>query len=419
MRLADRDTERAPSAARTLGWSFGVGLAGGTLSFAYLAALHALEHVLGPHGHGAWTQLALLVLVGVAIGQIARVLGSPGDVELLVDNIHLLEGKNELRPLRSLVPMSLLCISVGGAAGPEAPLVQTNGTLAGWFAERLRLAPVDRRALTIAGMASALAVLFGAPLGAALFALEILHRRGLQYYEALIPAVVGALVGHGVYVAATGLGITPVWHFPEVAASRPIDLVYALGAGLVGAAGAVLFTFAVVGLRRVFHRLPFPARPVSGGLVLGLLALASPYALSFGKYQVDPLLREPAVAATLAVAALAKFAGTSVTVASGWRGGFIIPLFFMGAALGRLAHVWFPGSNEAVLAACFMAALNTGVTKTPIGSTLVVCGMAGLPLVAPTSLAAMVALLLTSQVALIETQRERDALAPDPASVRD
>ena len=44
------------------------------------------------------------------------------------------------------------------------------------------------RILTITGMAAGFTVLFGAPLGSAVFALEILHRRGLEYYEALMPA---------------------------------------------------------------------------------------------------------------------------------------------------------------------------------------------------------------------------------------
>ena len=82
----------------------------------------------------------------------------------------------------------------------------------------------------------------------------------------------------------------------------------------------------------------------------------------------------------------------------GWRGGFIIPLFFIGVAAGRLTHLAFPGTNEVVLMAAFMAATNTGVTKTPLGSTLVVTQMAGLQLLPTTLIAAVVALLLTSEV---------------------
>jgi H+/Cl- antiporter ClcA len=105
----------------------------------------------------------------------------------------------------------------------------------------------------------------------------------------------------------------------------------------------------------------------------------------------------------------AKLGGTTVTLSSGWRGGFIIPLFFMGVCLGRLGHAMVPHTNEVVLIAALMAAINCGVTKTPLGSTLVVSEMAGLRLLPPVLVASVVALVLTSEVGLIRSQREREA----------
>ena len=70
--------------------------------------------------------------------------------------------------------------------------------------------------VAITGMAAGFTVLFGAPLGSALFALEILHRRGMEYYEALLPSLVGALVGYGVAAPHRASGLEPVWHFPPV-----------------------------------------------------------------------------------------------------------------------------------------------------------------------------------------------------------
>jgi H+/Cl- antiporter ClcA len=147
--------------------------------------------------------------------------------------------------------------------------------------------------------------------------------------------------------------------------------------------------------------------PIYRGLVLGGPGYLSPYALTFGEAQINPLLARRAIVAVFLLAAVAKLAGTTVTLASGWRGGFIIPLFFIGAALGRAGHALFPASSAAVLIAALMAAGNTGVTKTPIGSTLVVSEMGGLVVLPTTLIASLVALLLTSQVALIRTQRER------------
>ncbi len=385
-----------------------IGICGALLGFAYLTLLHLLQHVLGPEHSGPWLHLAIMAAVGLTIGLIKHYLENPGEMELLLDNIHVLGGHDDLRgSLRSLVPVSLLCVASGGAAGPEAPLVQTTGTLGTWVARRWKFSVADTRVLTITGMAAGFTVLFGAPLGAAVFALEILHRRGLEYYEALLPAVLGALCGYAVFVVATGLGLTPVWTFPPIAELHSIDIAWAAAAGVVGAGVGVIFTYLTVGFRKIFERIPMVARSTVGGILLGLLAFLSPFALKFGELQINDLLTAQSVGKFFIIAAIAKLLGTSITVSSGWRGGFIIPLFFIGAALGRLWHLMVPGTNEVMLITALMVAINVGVTKTPLGSTLVVTEMAGLPLLPMTLVAAVVSLLLTSQVGLIHSQRRR------------
>ena len=185
--------------------------------------------MLAPH-HFSSTQLfAVLGGVGVMVVLIARVLGNPGDVELLVDNIHVSGGATDVRSLRSLIPMSILTISAGGAAGPEAPLVTTCGTLASRVARWRRSNEIETRCLAIAGMAAAFAVLFGAPIGSAFFALEILHRRGMQYHEALVPAIIGALSGFACSIVLTGAGVRPVWTIPPVGSLHAVDLLWACG----------------------------------------------------------------------------------------------------------------------------------------------------------------------------------------------
>jgi H+/Cl- antiporter ClcA len=387
-----------------------VGLAGGLVGAAYVGALHLAQRWLWPTHHTQLATLAILVAVGAAVAVITRVGGDAGNVELLVDNIHVLGGVDDVGRLRPLIPASLLCVGAGGAMGPEAPLVQTTGTLGSWLGRRLGRDRVDIRVLTITGMAAGFTVLFGAPLGAALFALEILHRRGLQYYEALLPALVGSLCGYGIYVLVTGSGLEPVWRFPPVSTLTGRDLVAAVVVGLVGGLGALVFSGATLLARRGFAWLPGWSRPVLGGLGLGLLALWSPFALTFGEAQLSGLLVTRLTVGALLVAVAAKLAGTVLTLSSGWKGGFIIPLFFMGAALGQLAHHLDPGISEPILMAATMAALCAGVTKTPLGSTLVVTEMAGMVLLPVTLIAALVAMAVTSRVAVIDSQRARPDL---------
>lgn len=391
-----------------------MGLGGAVVGGLFVAVLHLFERGLWPTHWSNWAHLPILIGVGIAVTLLIKVLGSPGDVELLVNSIHVNGGPEDISDLKSLIPVSLLCIASGAGMGPEAPLVQTTGALARWVAGKWGLSRDEARILAITGMAAGFTVLFGAPLGSAIFALEILHRRGLEYHEALLPAVIGALVGYIGYALTTSVGLQPVWHFPSVGAIHGRDLIWAMGAGLVGAGISVLFTYMCTAQRWLLAHISPLARPVIGGVALGALAFWSPFALTYGEGQVNGVAIHRAVATFFLVAVLAKLCGTSVTLSSGWRGGFIIPMFFIGTAMGGLAHSLFPGTNQVVMMAAFMAAINTGVTKTPLGSTLVVTQMAGLPVLPTTLIGALIALLTTSQVSLIHTQAERQRPLEEP-----
>jgi H+/Cl- antiporter ClcA len=384
-----------------------VGTASGLVAAAFVAALRILTDLLGPEHWSDLGTLLVLGAVGAGIALITLVLGNPGDVELLVNNIHVSGGRSDIRDLRSLLPVSLLGIAAGSAVGPEAPLVQTTGSIGSWVGLRLRLGEDELRLLTISGMAAGFTVLLGVPLGSAIFALEILHRRGLQYYEALLPALVGALSGYGVYVAITHVGLDPAFHLPHPAPFGTAHLVLAAGLGVVGAVVALVFTYGTQGFRAVWRRVPLAVRPILGGLALGGLAFLSPYALTFGEEQINHISAADLTVAALIGAGVAKLVASALIVTAGWRGGFIIPLFFVGASFGAAIADHFDLDRGLCMTA-LMVAVNVGVTKTPLGSTLIVAEMAGFTTLPTTLIAALVALLLTSRVAMIDTQRNRE-----------
>ena len=405
-----------------------IGLGGGALGAAYLRILELVTDVLGPSEWNDVAHVAVLAVVGVLITVLVRALGRPADVELLVGNIHVhgmtddnidtagtAETIDRDGRLRSLIPISLLSVGAGGTLGPEAPLVTTTGTLATRTATRFGLEAHDVRTLAITGMAAGFSVLFGAPLGAAIFALEIPHRRGLEYYEALVPAAIGALCGYAVSTAFGGLGLEPIWDFPVVDRIAGVDMAWALLAGALGAAIGVLFTIVVRVLHRLADVLPAAPRPMLGGIALGLLAIASPYALTNGEFQIESLLDSPPAVRLLVVAGLCKLVGAAVALVTGWRGGFIIPLFFAGFVLGWAATEWLPIDNRWVFIAGTMVAANVAVTKTPFGSALVVTEMTGFTLLPTSLVSSLTALVLTSPVGLIHTQRQRFS-AYDPPS---
>ena len=144
-----------------------VGVVGGLVGAAYVAALKLLERGLWPTHWSTGVHLCDPGRGGRSpSGCSRRMLGTPGDVELLVNNIHVLGGAEDIRDLRSLIPVSLLCISSGGGDGTRGAARADHRRVwaLGWPA-RWRVSVVDTRILTITGMAAGFTVLFGAPLG--------------------------------------------------------------------------------------------------------------------------------------------------------------------------------------------------------------------------------------------------------------
>lgn len=122
----------------------------------------------------------------------------------------------------------------------------------------------------------------------------------------------------------------------------------------------------------------------------------------------------PAVAVTaLLLAAAGHLASAAITLAGRWKGGIIIPMFFTGYCLGRAMAEWSGHDGYyLVLATSMMVACNAGMTKTPLGSALVVSEMTAVTLMPPLVIAALVSLCLTSRVTFVGGQRHRDHPPP-------
>lgn len=380
------------------------GLLGGTFAAAFVATLHTVTHWIDVGGRGSGTRVAILASTGIGVAILVRLLGPAGSVDTLVDNIHVHGGHHALRPLRSLIPTSLLCISAGGTLGPEAPLVEVDATLATWVAVRLGLERRDRRIVTLSGMAAALAVLFGAPFGAAVFALELPHRRGMEYSEAILPACTGAVLGWVTDAVLRVHGWESVWSFGPAHRLGAVIVAWGALAGVVGAAIGVCFTFGVRIARRLASVIPEALRPAIGGVGLGLLSILTIDALTNGEARLSTVVG--LTSGTILVAALGKFVGALVASATGWKGGFIIPLFFIGGAVGIVLARAF-GIAPIVLAPACMVATNAAVTRTPLGSALAVAEMSGMPTLPGLFAASVVSTVLTDGVRHFASQGAR------------
>jgi H+/Cl- antiporter ClcA len=383
-----------------------VGLVGGIIAGAYWLVLAQLTRVLALVT--GWWIIPLMGGAGLLAGLIIHRLGDPGEMSLLVNNIRFRGGRLEAKNNPAMLLSSLLCIASGGSAGPEAPLVQITGSTATWLARKLRVRGENLRTLSIAGMASGFTALFGAPLGGGLFALEILHHRHLsEYFQALIPAFVASCASFVVFILITHIGIGPTWSFPVGGTPRLNDAFAAVGYAVVATAVGWLFIELVRQLRRGFGRLQVPiyAKMGGAGLLLGVLAYTFPLTRYFGHEQLAELLSgEVFTPGFLVVLLLAKLLAIALTVTSGWRGGFIIPLFFVGATLGLLIHQWLPATNLPLAMISCMAALNACATRTPISTAILLATLTGFQQPVPILFASLTGFFLAPRTPLINAQ---------------
>ena len=162
--------------------------------------------------------------------------------------------------------------------------------------ERLKLHGDFVRTFTFCGMSAALGAFFGAPIGGALFALEIPHNRGLEYYEALVPSLISALAGFLIFRIFIGYK-GAIYHLPSLTSVSMMNIFEGILMGVAGAIIAIIFIF-------IFRRIdtilsPLKRQPVLlgiiGGLTIGVLAIIIPSkfittSLFWSEYQIADLL---------------------------------------------------------------------------------------------------------------------------------
>ncbi len=385
-----------------------LGLLGGLIAGAYWIGLEFLTHTLSIFD--GWQVIPLMAICGLLAGLVIHFIGDPGEIHLIVNNIRFNKGKLEPKNNPSMILSSLLCVASGGSLGPEAPLVQVTGSTGTWLGKLFRLKGEELRSLSIAGMASGFTALFGAPLGGSLFSLEILHHKhAVEYYKAIIPALVASSFSYLIFAFIIHLGLGPIWNLSAYEYSGIFDFGYAVLFAIIGTAMGWGFIFSTKFFKFLFERRPIPIyiKTLIGGVLLGLIAFYFPLTRYFGHHEINELLTENFTLKFLVTILIFKIIAISITVTSGWRGGFIIPLFFVGTTLGLIIHRLFPTINMTLAIVSCMAAINSCVTRTPMSTTILLATLTGFGYFIPILFASLTGYFLAPRIPFISSQMEK------------
>lgn len=384
-----------------------LGCAGGIISGLYWIVLEYLTHFLAIFD-GIYV-IPVMAFSGLLAGIIIHKIGDPGEIQLIVNNIRFKNGRLDPKNNVSMVLSSLLCVGSGGSLGPEAPLVQVTGSTGSWLGKQLRMKGEELRSLSIAGMAAGFTALFGAPLGGSLFSLEILHHKhAVEYYRAIIPAFVASMSSYIIFALIIHLGLGPLWDLPTYEIESLFDFAYAILFGLAATAVGWLFILISKTLKNGFAKISLPIylSMFIGGILLGIIAYYIPITRYFGHYEINTLLSSEFTLHYLLAILVFKVIAIAITVTSGWRGGFIIPLFFSGAVLGIIIHQIFPGVNLSLAMICCMAAINSCVTRTPMSTTILLATLTGFSYFIPVMFASLTGYFFAPRMPFIKAQWE-------------
>ncbi|SRX73609.1 chloride channel protein [Aequorivita antarctica] len=388
-----------------------LGLIGGIISGSYWVVLMFLTEVLG--AYQGWLVIPVMAICGLLAGLIIYFIGDPGEMQLIVNNIRFNKGKLDPKNNPSMILSSLLCVASGGSLGPEAPLVQVTGSTGSWLGKIFRLKGEELRSLSIAGMASGFTALFGAPLGGSLFALEILHHKhAVEYYQAIIPALVASGFSYIVFALIVHLGLGPAWHLPAYEMATVFDFGWAVFFAVIATFVGWCFIFCTKFFKNLFGKLKTPiyVNTLIGGLLLGTIAFYLPITRYFSHFEINELLTDDLTMEFLAAVLIFKIIAIAITVTSGWRGGFIIPLFFCGTALGLLIHSIFPSISLSLTIVSCMAAINACVTRTPMSTTILLATLTGFTYFIPILFASLTGYFLAPRIPFISAQMEEEEL---------
>jgi len=290
-----------------------------------------------------------------------------------------------LRVVLVKIVASALTIGSGGSGGREGPTGQISAGFGSLLARVLDLDAADARVAVATGIGAGIGSIFGAPLGGAVLAAEILYRDDFDP-AALLPSFIASGVGYAVFGAAEGY--TPLFGSHGHVFTDPARLIWFALIGVIGGLVGLAYAKGFYGLQGLFARLSIPkwVKPAIGGALVGLIAIELPQVLSTGYGWIQHALGPTLLSMPLWIVLILPFArilATGLSIGSGGSGGIFGPGMvigaFVGAAVWRLFEPAFPwmGNTPTPYVIVGMMCCFGSIARAPLAVLLMVAEMTG------------------------------------------
>jgi H+/Cl- antiporter ClcA len=253
-----------------------------------------------------------------------------------------------------------------GSAGREGAALQIGGSIGSFIGRKLNFSKYEHQMAVLCGMSASFCALLGTPLTAAVFSIEVAGV-GTVFYAGLVPSVLASMTA---MITAKYFGVTPmVFAAAKAQAQDPLMFGKVMIISVIMALMSIVYCFAMHSSMRIYARIfknPY-IRVIAGGVIVILLTLL------FGSRRYNGV-GMPVIAAALAGEArpqdfILKLILTALTLGAGYKGGEIIPTFFIGASLGCVLAPLL-GLDPMFAAEIGLIALFCGSVNCPISSIL-------------------------------------------------
>lgn len=320
-----------------------------------------------------WT-LYLLPFAGILIVGLYQI-AKEGDNRGTNDVLTAVSSTTDLSPATGplIFVGTVLTHLAGGSSGREGAALQIGGSMGNLLGKVLKLDEKDRKIAVMCGMSALFGALFGTPVAAGIFSMEVISI-GVMYYAALVPCLFSSFIGTGISVS---LGTKPeaftILEVPDFTGGSALFVVIL---GILCALVSILLCIVLHGTQHLYQKYltnPYIRIAAAGILFIGLTKLSgtSEY-LGSGTEIIEQAMEGKAGWETF----LLKMMFTAIVLGAGFKGGEIVPTMSIGASFGCVMGI-AAGFAPSLCAACGLTALFAGVTNCPITALMIALELFG------------------------------------------